>query len=42
MNEIHSNMDKDRIRSTYNKAVLLPERTIMMQEWADYVDDLKK
>ena len=36
-----AHMDKDRIRSTYNKAELLPERTIMMQEWADYVDDLK-
>ncbi|WP_016954365.1 tyrosine-type recombinase/integrase [Catenovulum agarivorans] len=36
-----AHMDKDRIRSTYNKAELLPERTIMMQEWADYVDNLK-
>lgn len=36
-----AHMDKDRIRSTYNKAELLPERTVMMQEWADYVDQLK-
>ena len=32
---------KDRIRATYNKAELLPERTTMMQEWADYLDVLK-
>jgi len=32
---------KDRIRATYNKAELLPERTSMMQEWADYLDHLK-
>ncbi|WP_420554788.1 tyrosine-type recombinase/integrase [Neptuniibacter marinus] len=32
---------KDRIRATYNKAELLPERTTMMQEWADYLDELK-
>lgn len=33
--------DKDRIRATYNKAELLPERKTMMQEWADYLDGLK-
>lgn len=32
---------KDRIRATYNKAELLPERTAMMQEWANYLDELK-
>jgi integrase len=32
---------KDRIRATYNKAELMPERTVMMQEWADYLDGLK-
>lgn len=32
---------KDRIRATYNKAEYLPERTKMMQEWADYLDKLK-
>ncbi|MCP4596136.1 integrase arm-type DNA-binding domain-containing protein [Neptuniibacter sp.] len=32
---------KDRIRATYNKAELMPERTKMMQEWADYLDGLK-
>jgi integrase len=33
---------KDRIRATYNKAELLPERITMMQEWADYLDEMKK
>jgi integrase len=32
---------KDRIRATYNKAELMSERTVMMQEWADYFDRLK-
>lgn len=31
---------QDRIRATYNKAELMPERTKMMQEWADYIDRL--
>ena len=26
----------DRVRSTYNKAQLIPERTKMMQEWSDH------
>ena len=32
---------KDRIRAVYNKAEYMPERTKMMQEWADYLDKLK-
>lgn len=32
---------KDRIRAVYNKAEYMPERTNMMQEWADYLDELK-
>jgi integrase len=32
--------NSDRIRATYNKAQLMPERTKMMQEWADYLDTL--
>jgi len=31
----------DRIRATYNKAQLMPERTTMMQQWADHLDELK-
>lgn len=33
---------KDRIRAIYNKAEYMPERTKMMQEWADYLDDLRQ
>lgn len=32
---------QNTIRGTYNKAQLLPERTKMMQDWADYLDLLK-
>lgn len=32
---------KDRIRGVYNKAELLPQRTDMMQSWADYLEQLK-
>ena len=35
-----SHISKDRIRATYNKAQLMPERIYMMQEWADYIDGL--
>ena len=31
----------DRVRATYNKAQLMPERTTMMQQWADHLDELK-
>lgn len=33
-----SHEDKNTIRGTYNKAEHIHERTIMMQEWADFVD----
>jgi integrase len=36
-----AHINKDRIRSTYNKAQLIDERTRMMQEWADYLDMLR-
>ena len=36
-----AHLDKDRIRRTYNKAELMPEREKMMQAWADYLDGLK-
>jgi integrase len=32
---------KDRVRATYNKAKLMEERTRMMQEWADYLDEIR-
>jgi len=31
----------DRVRATYNKAQLMPDRTKMMQEWADHLDMLR-
>ena len=36
-----AHVNKDRIRSTYNKAQLIDERTRMMQDWADYLDMLR-
>ena len=37
-----AHLDKDRIRRTYNKAELIPERESMMQAWADYLEGLKR
>ena len=33
--------EKNAIRAAYNHAEYLPERRRMMQEWADYLDELK-
>ncbi|GAA0794834.1 tyrosine-type recombinase/integrase [Marinobacterium sediminicola] len=32
---------RDRVRATYNKAQLLDERARMMQDWADFLDNLR-
>ncbi|MFT7432550.1 MAG: integrase [Alphaproteobacteria bacterium] len=32
---------KDKMQAAYARATFLPERTKMMQEWADYIDGLK-
>ncbi len=37
-----AHINKDRIRATYNKAQWMEKRTQMMQEWADYLDQLKE
>ena len=37
-----AHINKDRIRATYNKAQWMEKRTQMMQEWADYLDELKE
>jgi len=37
-----AHQNKDRIRATYNKAQWMEKRTQMMQEWADYLDELKE
>lgn len=34
--------DPDKIRGTYNKAAYLEPRRKMMQDWADYLDGLKR
>ena len=34
--------DKNQIRSAYNHADYLEERTTMLQEWANYLDNLKQ
>jgi hypothetical protein len=36
-----AHINKDRIRATYNKAQLMDRRIRMMQEWADYLDELR-
>ncbi len=33
--------ESDQIKAAYNRALHLPERTRMMQAWADYLDGLK-
>jgi len=33
--------ERDQVRAAYNYAEYLPERTRMMQEWADYLDKLR-
>jgi integrase len=33
--------ERDEVRGAYNRAEYLPERKIMMQQWADYVDKLR-
>jgi hypothetical protein len=33
--------ERNSVRAAYNFAEFLPERRIMMQAWADYLDGLK-
>jgi integrase len=35
-----AHVDANKIRGTYNRAKYLEARTVMMQEWADYLDNL--
>lgn len=32
--------EKNDVRAAYNRAEYMPERTAMMQEWADYIDEI--
>ena len=34
--------ERDDVRAAYNYAEYLPERRKMMQEWADYLSELKE
>ena len=34
--------EQDGVRACYNYADYLPQRKLMMQEWADYLDQLRK
>lgn len=33
--------ERNAVRAAYNRAAYLPERTQMMQQWADYLDELQ-
>ena len=33
--------ERDGVRASYNYADYLPQRKVMMQEWADYLDQLR-
>ena len=33
--------ERNKVRAAYNKAQRLPERRILMQAWADYLDGLR-
>ena len=34
--------ERNKVRAAYNKAQRLPERRILMQAWADYLDELRE
>lgn len=34
--------DRDKIRAVYNRAAYMEERRDMMQQWADYLDGLRR
>jgi integrase len=36
-----AHVERNKVRAAYNKAQRLPERRKMMQEWADYLDELR-
>jgi integrase len=37
-----AHVDKDAVRAAYNRSLRLDERRKMMQEWADYLDQLRR
>jgi len=36
-----AHVERSKVRAAYNHAEYLPERTDMMQKWADHLDKLK-
>ena len=34
--------ERDGVRASYNYADYLPQRKLMMQDWVDYLDQLRK
>ena len=37
-----AHVDRSKVRGTYDHSKHLPERKLLMQEWADYLDELKQ
>ena len=37
-----SHAERNKVKAAYNRAQHLPERRLMMQDWADYLDAIKK
>ena len=37
-----AHINQDRIRATYNKAQWMEKRIQMMEEWTDYIDELRE
>jgi hypothetical protein len=37
-----AHQERDNVRASYNHATYMEERKIMMQVWADIVDDVRK
>ena len=37
-----AHVSNNQVRAAYNRAEYLPERRKMLQEWADYLDKLRK
>ena len=34
--------ERNKVRASYNQAEYLSERTVMMQQWADMIDEIAK
>lgn len=35
-----AHLEGNEVRAAYNRAEYMPERTVMMQDWADYIDEI--